>query len=258
MIDVTVRDLRDAARLQSTLRADGVPASVTFGSEPNPSCREYPGRWDLSTSGIQVSSGPPAIFAIHPAALPRGAGVQIDGKFDYAYSTPGHPAKTSYPPAPGEVPGVRGGAGTGHRGRPGTGQPAVHRLSTTGLSAVTGAITPVTADKEGGPTLREGNSRRGRGGWPSHVTRRAGYRLRRPGSPDRHRRNRRRARPRRGPHRGARQRRQPGRLQVLQRRVRPGSVPAAAAARLRGRRGGHRGRPRTRPARLARSPWATR
>ncbi len=100
MIDVTVRDLRDAARLQSTLRADGVPASVTFGSEPNPSCREYPGRWDLSTSGIQVSSGPPAIFAIHPAALPRGAGVQIDGKFDYAYSTPGHPAKTYISPQP--------------------------------------------------------------------------------------------------------------------------------------------------------------
>ena len=100
MIDVTVRDLRDAARLQSTLRADGVPASVTFGSEPNPSCREYPGRWDLSTSGIQVSSGPAAIFAIHPAALPRGAGVQIDGKFDYAYSTPGHPAKTYISPQP--------------------------------------------------------------------------------------------------------------------------------------------------------------
>ncbi len=100
MIDVTVRDLRDAARLQSTHRAEGVPASVTFGSEPNPSCREYHGRWDLSTSGIQVSSGPPAIFAIHPAALPRGAGVQIDGKFDYAYSTPGHPAKTYISPQP--------------------------------------------------------------------------------------------------------------------------------------------------------------
>src|SRR5271170_1205737 len=54
-IDVTIRELRDAAQLQSTLRADGVPASVTFGSEPNPSCREYPGKWDPSKSGIQES-----------------------------------------------------------------------------------------------------------------------------------------------------------------------------------------------------------
>ena len=97
-IDVTIRELRDAARLQSTLRADGVPASVTFGSEPNPSCREYPGQWDLSKSGIQASSGPPYILAIHPSALPRGAGVQIGGKFDFAYSIPGHPAMTYISP----------------------------------------------------------------------------------------------------------------------------------------------------------------
>ena len=81
-INVTIRELRDAAGLQSTLRADGVPASVTFGSEPNPACREYPGRWNLSQSGVQVSSGGPYILAIHPSALPRGAGVQIGGKFE--------------------------------------------------------------------------------------------------------------------------------------------------------------------------------
>lgn len=55
-IYVTIRELRDAAGLQNTLRADGVPVSVTFGSEPNPSCREYPGKWDLSKSGIQSSA----------------------------------------------------------------------------------------------------------------------------------------------------------------------------------------------------------
>ena len=90
-IDVTIRELRDAARLQSTLRADGVPASVTFGSEPNPSCREYPGKWDPSKSGIQGTSGPPYILAIHPSALPRGAGVQIGGKLAFEYRIPGHP-----------------------------------------------------------------------------------------------------------------------------------------------------------------------
>jgi DNA-directed RNA polymerase specialized sigma24 family protein len=42
LVDVTIRELRDPAGLQSKLRADGVPASVTFSGQPNPSCRPYP------------------------------------------------------------------------------------------------------------------------------------------------------------------------------------------------------------------------
>jgi hypothetical protein len=42
-ISVTVRELKDPAGLQRTLRADGVPASVTFASQQNPACRPYPG-----------------------------------------------------------------------------------------------------------------------------------------------------------------------------------------------------------------------
>jgi hypothetical protein len=41
-IQVTIRELRDPAGLQATLRADGVPASVTFGGQPNPACQGYP------------------------------------------------------------------------------------------------------------------------------------------------------------------------------------------------------------------------
>jgi hypothetical protein len=41
-ISVTIRELEDPAGLQSTLRADGVPASVTFASQQNPACRPYP------------------------------------------------------------------------------------------------------------------------------------------------------------------------------------------------------------------------
>jgi len=37
-INVTINELSDPAGLQSTLRADGVPASVTFLSRPNPAC----------------------------------------------------------------------------------------------------------------------------------------------------------------------------------------------------------------------------
>jgi hypothetical protein len=39
-ISITIRELIDPARLERTLRADGVPASV--GSQPNPACRYYP------------------------------------------------------------------------------------------------------------------------------------------------------------------------------------------------------------------------
>jgi hypothetical protein len=42
-ISVTIRELRDPAELQGTLRARGVPASVTFTSQRNPACRLYPG-----------------------------------------------------------------------------------------------------------------------------------------------------------------------------------------------------------------------
>jgi hypothetical protein len=42
-ISVTIRELKDPAGLQGTLRADGVRASVTFASQRNPACRPYPG-----------------------------------------------------------------------------------------------------------------------------------------------------------------------------------------------------------------------
>jgi hypothetical protein len=53
-ISVTVRELKDPAGLQSSLRADGVPASVTFAGEQNPACRPYPG----GTPGNPSTAGP--------------------------------------------------------------------------------------------------------------------------------------------------------------------------------------------------------
>jgi hypothetical protein len=97
-ISVTLRELRDPAGLQRTLRADGVPASVTFGGHQNPACRPYP----ASTTRLSMVFQRPApawpgphrkIFApghrfplpdlritvivIHPSALPDGTGVQL-------------------------------------------------------------------------------------------------------------------------------------------------------------------------------------
>lgn len=85
MVYVTIRELRDPAGLQRTLRADGVPASVTFGNQPNVQpnpCQSY-GHPELLPKVLTLSGAPgqprghAIVIAIHPSALPSGAGVQI-------------------------------------------------------------------------------------------------------------------------------------------------------------------------------------
>ena len=105
-IDVTIRELRDAARLQSTLRADGVPASVTFGSEPNPSCREYPGKWDPSKSGIQGTSGPPYISPSIPLPCRAAPECRSAASSPSSTASPGTRGYCTYPLAANEVAGV--------------------------------------------------------------------------------------------------------------------------------------------------------
>ena len=80
-VGVTIRELRDPAGLQRKLRADGVPASVIFGDQPNP-CQSY-GHPELLSNAITPSTAPgqpqgaAIVMVIHPSALPRAAGVQI-------------------------------------------------------------------------------------------------------------------------------------------------------------------------------------
>lgn len=116
-ISVTINQFKDPAGLQSTLRADGVPASVTFASQRNRACQPYPGGTVWPGSGppsplrpsallkqvfpkpYQVlgatpgtgparmvkAPGPPSpppsgnrtVIVIDPSALPRNAGVQL-------------------------------------------------------------------------------------------------------------------------------------------------------------------------------------
>jgi len=93
-IQVTFREATDPAGLQRTLRADGVPASVTFTGQRNPACRSitFPAP-PFSDKGAfrgpltkVLSFGGPANTAygypkdalvIHPSALRRGEGIQI-------------------------------------------------------------------------------------------------------------------------------------------------------------------------------------
>ena len=100
-VSVAIRQLRDPAALQRTLRADGVPASVTFFNKQNPACQPYPYRPGMDRSEvarqtmIQVtpdggsshvtvvqplllpSTGQSAGLSIYPSALPSGVGLQI-------------------------------------------------------------------------------------------------------------------------------------------------------------------------------------
>jgi hypothetical protein len=84
-VHVTIRELRDPAGLQRKLRADGLPASVIFGNSPNAGpnpCQSYGGGAELQkVFTFLAPPGPPrghsTAMAIHPSALPGGAGVQI-------------------------------------------------------------------------------------------------------------------------------------------------------------------------------------
>jgi hypothetical protein len=94
-IRVTIRDLRDPAGLQHRIRAEGVPASVTFSGRHNPACLLYAGGGSRSQRHHLLSSVytvEPAqhrqyVVNIHPAGLPPGAGVQIQALF------PTHPGQ---------------------------------------------------------------------------------------------------------------------------------------------------------------------
>jgi len=92
-IKVTFREATDAAGLQRTLRADGVPVSVTFTGQQNPACQPYPAGGSAAFRPFGPRSGPldgsrfagnpkgafetPYALVIDPSALPHGAGLQI-------------------------------------------------------------------------------------------------------------------------------------------------------------------------------------
>ena len=88
-IRVTIRELRNPAALQSTLRADGVPASVTFIGQQNPACQPYSHGGTKSQRrhllGSVYTFIPPdyKVMIIHPSALPSGAGVLISVLFQH-------------------------------------------------------------------------------------------------------------------------------------------------------------------------------
>jgi hypothetical protein len=78
-VSVTIRELRDPAGLQRKLRADGIPASVTFSGRLPRSCQRYPAGTALVNKVFTSQhAGRFPVMIIHPGALPRGAGVEIN------------------------------------------------------------------------------------------------------------------------------------------------------------------------------------
>ena len=89
-IFVKIRELRDPAGLQATLRADGVPASVVFyPGHPveqsawsfvhfkNKPCQEYSAGENQAQNVVTGQDALQVGFTVHPSAIPSGAGVQI-------------------------------------------------------------------------------------------------------------------------------------------------------------------------------------
>jgi hypothetical protein len=86
-IDVTINQLKDPAGLQATLRADGLPVTVSFsGPMLSASCQPYGASRVTLRAVAQFHSD---YLSIDPSALPSGAGVAI-------FDEPG----TGVPPSP--------------------------------------------------------------------------------------------------------------------------------------------------------------
>jgi len=79
-VTVTIRELRDPAGLQRTLRADGVPAVVYSPTGPDPACHSparSAGKALNRVYSFPRHRGNEDFMVIHPAALPPHTGVAL-------------------------------------------------------------------------------------------------------------------------------------------------------------------------------------
>jgi hypothetical protein len=88
-IYVTIRQFRDPAGLQTRLRADGVPASVTFTGQRNPACQPYPGTGLIGKVISVRQEDQRPVTIINPSALPSGAGLQFASSVQRQGTVPG-------------------------------------------------------------------------------------------------------------------------------------------------------------------------
>jgi hypothetical protein len=82
-IDIHIRQLKNPAGLQATLRADGVPVNVGFnGQSLKGTCQFYPMNNNVLNAVAEVTGASRAdggtLFVINPSALPAGAGLAME------------------------------------------------------------------------------------------------------------------------------------------------------------------------------------
>ena len=79
-INVTIRQLAQPAQLQATLRADGLPAHVSFSGNPITVCQPMAVSPDVA-GGIYrfFDSNGSDVLTIDPSVLPSGVGLSISG-----------------------------------------------------------------------------------------------------------------------------------------------------------------------------------
>ena len=80
-INITIRQLQHPAKLQATLRADGLPAHVSFSGNSDRVCRPYTPLSPNLAMGIYrfFDSNGSYVLTIDPSVLPSGVGVSISG-----------------------------------------------------------------------------------------------------------------------------------------------------------------------------------
>jgi hypothetical protein len=79
-IDITIRQLQQPAQLQATLRADGLPAHVSFSGNPVTVCQPRTITPDTAMGIYRFfDSNGSDVLTIDPSVLPRGAGLSISG-----------------------------------------------------------------------------------------------------------------------------------------------------------------------------------
>ena len=79
-IYVTIRQLQHPAQLQATLRADGLPAHVSFSGNPGTVCRPRATSPKVAMDIYRFfDSHGSDVLTIDPSVLPRGVGLSISG-----------------------------------------------------------------------------------------------------------------------------------------------------------------------------------
>jgi len=89
-VRVTIRDLRDPSGLQARLRADGIPASVSYSGLPAACQPAAVTKTQLHSVVNRQQHGRRLVFIIHPSALPSGDGVFIFDRVSAPPLSSGH------------------------------------------------------------------------------------------------------------------------------------------------------------------------